>query len=149
MLHSEFRHNYSIIGFIRNQVYEVVWQREGPINISRDVVHPDVEFVNKWNDGFYHSNQNRYSEALGDFREAQQRLGENFGMLSSLIGDSFLRMKIIDSALVYTQRALMIDTLCWEANINLFLIAGATGDTITAISQINYLKRLSPWVFEE
>jgi two-component SAPR family response regulator len=117
--------------------------------MSRDVVHPDVEFVNKWNDGFYHSYHDRYEEALGDFREAQQRLGENFGMLSSLTGDCFLRMKIIDSALVYTQRALMLDSLCWEAHINLLIIAGAMGDTVTAINHINYLKRVSPWILEE
>ncbi len=149
MLHSEFRHNYSTTGFLLDQVHKVVWRRERTLNLSKDVVHPDIEFVNKWWDGFYHINRTTPDVTLADFLKARQRLGEDFTLLSFYIGDCYLKMKRIDSALVYLQEALMLDSLCYEARLDLIEIARMTGDAATAINQMTFLRRESPWIFDK
>ncbi len=149
MLHSEFRRSYRAIYLLRDKEYDALWQRKGPLDISKDVVHSDIEFVNKWWDGFYHINRTTPDVALADFLKARQRLGEDFTLLSFYIGDCYLKMKRIDSALVYLQEALMLDSLCCEARLDLIEIARMTGDAATAINQMTFLRRESPWIFDK
>jgi tetratricopeptide (TPR) repeat protein len=149
MLHSEFRRTYSTVGFMRDKSCVVAWQRKRPINMSRDVVHPDIEFVNSLSDGFYFLLRDRYNEALPYFLESQRRLGEDFTMLSHLSGECYLRMNRVDSALIYFQKALQLDTLCWEARIELVEIASKTGDAPASIKYVGDLKRLFPWIFDK
>jgi hypothetical protein len=149
MLHSEFRHNYSTTGFMRKQDLSVVWRRKGVIDMSKDVVHPDIEFVNELNDGLSYLKQAAFTEALADFREARRRLGGDYAMLSSVMGECFLSMNTKDSGLIYLRQALVLDTLCWEARMHLIDIASNARDTATVIDYINRLKHQSPWIFDK
>jgi hypothetical protein len=148
-LHSEFRHNYTAIGFISDRKLYTIWQRKCQLNMAKDVVNPDLEFVNKFVDGFYHvKHTNLYDVALGEIREARQRLGEDFAMLPCMIGDCFRRMNRTDSAMVYFRQAVMLDTLCWIARLYMLEIASRTGDTTTFLNQKAALQRQTPWIFE-
>lgn len=147
MLHSEFRHGYSTVCFLFNRVTTVVWRRKRQLDTSRDIVSPDIDFVYKLNDG---CNRLRTEPkmALVEFREARQRLGEDFTLFSYMTGECFLHMNKLDSAAVYFRQALMLDTLCSEARIMLIQIAYNTGDTVAMINQESYLKKFSPWLFD-
>ena len=148
MLHSEFRHNYSMLSFLRsNQPYEVVWWRKGMVNVSRDVVSSEVEFVNKWCDGIVRLRQSP-DVALADFREARRRLGEDYFLLSFAIGKCFLLMDKVDSGRVYLNQALVLDSLHWETRKLLVEVAQVTGDTALALHHLRFLKRYFPWNFK-
>jgi hypothetical protein len=149
LLHSEFRHNYTAIGFMSDRKLYMIWQRKCRLNMAKDVVNPDLEFVNKFVDGFYHVNHtNLYDVALGEIREARQRLGEDFAMLPFMIGDCFRRMNRADSAMVYFRQAVTLDTLCWIARLYMLEIASRTGDTTAFLNQKAALQRQTPWIFE-
>jgi two-component SAPR family response regulator len=132
-----------------DQKYYQIWRRKGHIDILKDVVNVDIEFIKNLCNGFNHLYSTTPDVALADFREAQWRLREDFTLLSIFTGDCFLRMNRIDSALVYLQQALLLDTLCWEARIDLIEIANKVGDNTTAMKQIQYLERSSPWMFDK
>jgi hypothetical protein len=149
MLHSEFRRSYATIGFPRDQSYKVVWGRRGEVDMSRDVVNPDLASVNKLIDGIYHLSRSTPDVALADFRASRRLLGEDYAVLLYTMGDCFLRQKQVDSALVYFRQALELDSLCWEARIKLVEIAGRTGDTATARYHENFLQQTSPWLFDQ
>ena len=89
-LHSEFRRNYSTLPFTHNNSYYPVWRRMGSVDISKDVIHPDIEFVNKINAGY--NVLKKPNAALMNFQEARRRLGESFTLLFYAIGDCYLQM---------------------------------------------------------
>jgi hypothetical protein len=148
MLHSEFRHGYSTVFFIHDKTYSVVWRRKRQLEMSRDIVNPDFNFVNKLIDGCDHLNRDILTMALTEFREARWRLGEDFPTLSFLTGECFLQMNMSDSALFYFQQALKLDSLCCEARLRLIKIANKNRDTAAIAKQVNSIKRLSPWIFD-
>ncbi len=149
MLHSEFRHNYAPTGFMRERQYKVVWRRVRDVDMSRDVVLPNVEFVQKLSDSFYHSNRSAPEVALKYFRETQELLGENYPLLDYSIGDCFSRMKVIDSAGYYFTKAANADPNAWEPRIRLMREATSKGDQATAQAIINDLTTRQPWLFDE
>jgi hypothetical protein len=144
LLHSEFRRNYSTLPFTLDNSYYPVWKLNGTFDISKDVIHHDVQFVNKINMGY--NLLGRPDAALLNFKEARQRLGENFTLLSYAIGDCFLQMDQIDSAKFYLQQALLSDSLCSEARYDLLGIADKTNDTSEYLTQQAALKKTAPWL---
>lgn len=148
MLHSEFRRRYHTVGFLRENAYKVVWMRKSKVDMTRDVVHTDFEFVNKLSDGIYHLSHSTPDVALSYLRESRRRLGEDYPVLSYTMGECFQKMNQMDSAMVYFQQALQIDSLCWEARANLVVIANQTGDTATANRNTIFLQTTSPWLFD-
>lgn len=145
-LHSEFRRNYSTLPFVLGSSYYPVWRRNGTIDIAKDVVCPNVEFVDKINAGY--NSLKRPEIALRNFQEAQQRLGEQFAVLSYAIGDCFLKLNQIDNAKFYLQQALLSDSLCSEAKYDLLEIADKTRNTKEYLIQQAALKKTAPWLLQ-
>jgi hypothetical protein len=147
MRHSEFRHNYSTIALGGSEGDYVLWRRNRPLQMSKDIVHPDVEFVNKISEASSFYDLAKPDEALADLYEARQRLGEDYAYISSLMADCYLRMNLIDSARTYSEKSIMLDSLCWESRCNLAEIARQRGDTAAIHRQTEILKRDAPWMF--
>ncbi|MGB5106735.1 MAG: hypothetical protein WBP42_08480 [Candidatus Zixiibacteriota bacterium] len=131
MLHSEFRHKYTTTGFLRERQYKVIWRRTGKVDMAQDVVHPNVDFVQKLSDSFYHSNRSSPDVALQYFRETKAILGEEFPLLDYSIGDCFSRMRQTDSAMYYFNKAADADTNSYEPRIRLIRAASERKDTTT------------------
>ncbi len=149
MMHSEFRHNFSPMGFIREKSYKVFWMRHGEIDMSRDQVHTDYKFVERMVDGFYHTNRTGPQKALPFFLESEQRLGEVYPLLDYAIGDCFFRSNQKDSALARFNRAIGMDPNAWEARIHAQHIALERGDTSTVIGLGTYMNERFPWLRDE
>ncbi len=149
MLHSEFRHKYAPTGFLRERQYKVIWRRTGAIDMAQDVVHPNVEFVQKLSDSFYHSNRSSPEVALQYFRETKALLGEEYPLLDYSIGDCFSRMKQADSAMYYFKKSADADTNAYEPRIRLIRDASARGDTTTVQIMAGKLSAKFPWLFDD
>jgi arabinofuranosyltransferase len=150
MLHSEFRHNYTTVGFLTPSIRFHIWRRKGEINISKDSVHPDIEFVNKFIDGINQLDlsQGKSEIALADFLESQRLLGENYPILSTQIGRCYQALHKVDSAQIYFRQALSVDALAWDARMGLIKIIYILGDTATANRLTTDFMRLSPWALD-
>ncbi len=148
MLHSEFRQGYRTTGFLRDQAYKVVWQRWRDIDMSRDRVFPDMEFVNKFNEGYYLQGQSAVQPALDAFNDAYRRLGEDFPLLYAAMGYCLLSLNQNDSARICLRKAIAADSLCWEAYPKLALLASRQNDTISVNRYQNFLMRHTPWLFD-
>jgi hypothetical protein len=145
MLHSEFRRCYSTIGFMHENIYFPVWQRKKDVDISKDIVSPHTEFVSTMYDGLNCMNQTP-DAALAEFRVARQQLGEEYALFSYFMGKCFLMMNNKDSASIYFNQALALDTLNLEARIGCIEIAKRNGDTSTVAAQKRILYNYFPWV---
>lgn len=149
MLHSEFRRNYRTIGFFRvGGGFKVMWRRIGEIDMARDAIHPDIEFVSKFSDALYHFNNTGPEVALEHLRESQARLGETYSVIDFMTGDCFLKMGSVDSASFYFEKALALDPNCWECRIRLANVAAAQGDTATTRLHDNVLRSEWWWIFD-
>lgn len=148
MLHSEFRNKYSPIGFFNKGMISTVWKRNAKIDISQNVIHPDVEFVNKMNDGMNNLSRLKLESALADFQEARERLKENYSILNICFSNYYFEMGKYDSALVYAEKVLSADSLSWLAQANIIKIALELRDSVTAINKLEILKRQHPWLFD-
>ena len=84
-----------------------------------------------------------------NFQEARRRLGESFTLLFYAIGDCYLQMDQIDSAKFYLQQALLSDSLCVEARMELLEIADKANDLKEFLSQQAFLKKTSPWLLDD
>ncbi len=149
MLHSEFRNNYTPTGFLRERQYKVIWRRTGEIDMSKDVVHPDINFVQKLSDSFYHNNNSAPDIALKSLRETQALLGEEFAVLDYSIGDCFSKLKQADSAAYYFNKAAAADTNAFEPRIRQIRAASERGDTETVQRIAEQLSTRAPWLFDE
>ncbi len=149
MLHSEFRNKYTPTGFLRERQYKVIWRRTGEIDMSKDIVHPDVNFVQKLSDSFYHNNNSAPDVALKSLRETQALLGEDFAVLDFSIGDCFSKLKQMDSAAYYFDKAAAADTNAFEARIRQIRAASERGDTETVQRIAEQLSTRAPWLFDE
>jgi arabinofuranosyltransferase len=148
MLHSEFRHDYRTIGFLREQSYKVVWQRWRDIDISRDSVLSDMEFINKLNEGYNQQSHSAMQPAMDAFSDAYRRLGEDFPVLYVAMGHCLLSLNQNDSAITYLQKAIATDSLCWEAYWKLALLAKQQKDTVALNRYQDFLRRHTPWIFD-
>jgi len=148
MLHSEFRHSYRTTGFLRDQSYKVVWQRWRDIDMSRDRVLPDMEFVNKFNEGFYQQGRSAMQPALDAFNDAYRRLGEDYPVLWYAMGHCLSRLNQNDSAAACFRKAIVADSLCWEAWSKLAMLASRQNDTASFKRCQDFLIRRTPWIFD-
>lgn len=149
MLHSEFRRNYTPTGFLRERQYKVIWRRTGEIDMSKDVVHPDINFVQKLSDSFYHVTRSAPEVALQTLREARALLGEDYSVISYSMGDVFSKLRQSDSAMYYFDQAAAADTNAFEPRIRQIREASARGDMGTMQRIANDLTTKSPWLFDE
>jgi arabinofuranosyltransferase len=149
MLHSEFRNGYGTIGFLRDQSYKVAWQRRRAIDMSRDKVLPDIEFVNKLNEGFYLQGRDSMKEALEALDDAYRRLGEDYSALWYAMGHCLSRIDQSDSAAVCFRKAIAADSLCWEAWSKLAMLASRQKDTASFDRCNNFLIKHTPWIFDQ
>ncbi len=147
-LHSEFRHNYTTTGFLLKGQYKVVWRRVGEVDMSRDVVHPDLEFVTRLNAAYNYLMVSDYRRALPEFKETWRLLGEERAINMCNIGDCYHRLNVLDSAYVYLNRALELDPNCWEARLRLINDAQNRADTTTFMLHYRALQQNSPWVLD-
>jgi hypothetical protein len=148
MLHSEFRQSYRTTGFLRDKSYKTVWKRWRDIDMSRDRVLPDMEFVNKFNEGFYQQGHFAMQPALDAFKDAYRRLGEDFPVLYVAMGQCLLALNQNDSALTCLRKAIAVDSLCWEAYYKLAILASQQNDTASLNRYQNFLMRHTPWLFD-
>ncbi len=146
LMHSEFRRNYAPMGFLREKQYKIFWQRDGVFDSTRDVVHPDIDFVSRLVDGLYHNNRTGPDRGLEYFREAQARLGEPYFVLDYAQGWSFSRMGQKDSARYYYHQAIEHDTMAFEAYIGLARLAVESGDAETANRLDLLIRSRWPWL---
>jgi arabinofuranosyltransferase len=149
MLHSEFRHCYRTTGFLRDQSYKIVWQRWRDIDMLRDRVLPDMEFINKLVEGFYQQGHSAMQPALDAFNDAYRRLGEDFPVLYFAMGHCLLRLNQNDSAATCFRKAIATDSLCWEAYSKLAILASRQNDTASFNRYLGFLSQHSPWLFDE
>jgi hypothetical protein len=149
MLHSEFRKKYKFLGFPWKAGIAIIWERKEKLELSKDVVCPDFKFVDKFCEACLYFVQNAPSKALASFQESQQRLGEEYAVIGTLKGWSFWALGMNDSAKIYFNKAIALDSLDWEARRGLLMIAQKKGDQTSYLYQINTLQRQSPWLFEK
>ncbi len=149
MMHSEFRHKFSPMGFVREGSYKVFWMRHGEIDMAADSVHHDYQFVERMVDGFYHTNRTGPQTALPMFKEAEQRLGEVYPLLDYAIGDCFYRSNQKDSARARFDRAIAMDDYAWEARIHAQHLALERGDTASVYAYGNYIMKRFPWLKDD
>ena len=149
MLHSEFRHKYNTIGIFNGDDLTVVWRKKMKIEMSHDVIHSDVKFVSELSAGMYFLNRLQPSEALPHFREAQDRLGEEYPVLLFHMGMCYLKLNDDVSAMSLFHRAVAADSLCWEARMKILQKASEEGDSNTALTHKSFLLRTAPWLFDK
>lgn len=148
MLHSEFRHCYRTVGFLRDKTHKVVWQRYRDVDMSSDRVHGDIGFMEKLTEGFYHQSRSAMQPALDAFKEASQRLGEGFPTLYYAIGHCEMSLNHNDSAASYFQKAIGVDSLCWEAYFKSAQLALRLKDTAAYKRNEEFLTSHAPWLFD-
>jgi len=148
ILHSEFRRNYRSIGFPQPGMTEwnIVFQRIGPVEMARDVVHPDIAFADNLNAGYGFLSQNKYDTALACFAAARQSLPEEYPDIVYCISDCLYQKNLLDSSLFYLNRALHLDSNCWKAHMLLGIIARSRGDTAEFYRQAAEIARILPWI---
>jgi hypothetical protein len=149
MLHSEFRRKYSPIGFFLRGELSVAYMRNGPIDISADVVHPDIAFVNELSDGYYYMNRKASQIALSHFLKARELLGEDYPILTFHLGLCNLDLKDEETALYYFSQAIEQDSTCWEAHFKMAQILDRRGDRDAADLRWQFLKRHFPWLIRQ
>jgi arabinofuranosyltransferase len=149
MLHSEFRRKYSPIGFILRGELSVGYKRNGTVDISADVVHSDIAFVNELSDGYYYLNRKALPIALSHFQKARELLGEDYPILTFNIGLCNLYLKYEDTALSYFHQAIEQDSTCWEARFKITQILERRGEHDVADLQWQFLKRHFPWLIRQ
>jgi len=124
MMHSEFRRKYAPTGFVYRNVTYVIWKKVANVDLSKDVIYHDPQFVNKIVDALNNLYlANSPNRALMDFRESY-------------------------SAAIYARKALQIDSTYWLGHVNMMTRALSIGDTITARLHLEVLKRHHPWLFD-
>jgi len=149
MMHSEFRRKYAPTGFVYRNVTYVIWKKVANVDLSKDVIYHDPQFVNKIVDALNNLYlANSPNRALMDFRESYARLGEDYPLILVGISSCFLAMNLIDSAAIYARKALQIDSTYWLGHVNMMTRALSIGDTITARLHLEVLKRHHPWLFD-
>jgi len=89
-----------------------------------------------------------YLNALPEFKKSWELLGEDYAGVIHSIGDCLWRLNQNDSALVYFNHAIELDSNCWESRMRLMALAHQSADTAAYLVQYDYLMRNSPWVFE-
>jgi len=149
MLHSEFRRKYSPIGFFLGRELSVAYRRNGPVDISADVVHPSVGFVNELSDGYYYMNRKASQIALSHFQKARELLGEDYPILTFHLGLCSLGLKDVDTALYYFRQAIEQDSTCWEAHFKIAQILDRRGERDAADLEWQFLKRHFPWLIRQ
>jgi hypothetical protein len=147
MLHSEFRKKYTLIGFFSRNGLRVIWRRIEPLDMSKDVVCSDIEFVNKIYEGCTYFGRNPH-EALISLHHARQKLGEEYALITLLSGLSYQQLNMIDSARVSFNQTLRLDSLSWMARVGLLEIAQRNRDGAAASYQMKFLQQQCPWIFE-
>ena len=148
MLHSEFRKKYTLIGFFSTNGLRVIWRRIEPLDMSKDVVCSDIEFVNKIYEGCTCFVNNPH-EALISLRHARQKLGEEYALITLLSDFSYEQLNMIDSARVSFNQTLRLDSLSWMARVGLLEIAHRNRDSATVSYQTKFLQQQCPWIFKE
>ena len=149
MLHSEFRRKYSPIGFFLRGELSAAYMRNGPVDISADVVHPSVGFVNELSDGYYYINRRAPQVALSHFQKARELLGEDYAILTFHIGLCNHLLKDEDTALYYFRQAIEQDSTCWEARLKMAQILDRRGERAAADLQWQFLTRHFPWLIRQ
>ena len=149
IMHSEFRKKYTPTGFNYMGSTRVVWRKISSIDLSKDVVHNDARFVNKVVDALNNLYREGLAEkALLDFRESYLRLNEDYPLILTGIGACFLQMNQRDSAVIYLEKALQVDSTYWLAHLNMITYLLGERDTATAKLHLDVLKRHHPWLFD-
>lgn len=149
MLHSEFRDNYSPTGFLRENQYKVIWRRVRDIDMSKDVVHPDAQFVQTLSDAIYHTNRSTPDVALEFLNKARGYLDKDYSVIEYSIGDAFAKMNRADSALYYFTKVANEDSNAYEARIRLIRYAAQRGDTAYVNQMGEALRARMPWIFDD
>ena len=84
-----------------------------------------------------------------DFYEARHKMNGGFATLSFLIGDCLFKTNRTDSAVVYLKEALKLDSLCWEAKLDMMNIYKQKDDTVSAHRMADDLWLTAPWILDE
>jgi tetratricopeptide (TPR) repeat protein len=150
-LHSEFRKNYSITGFLKDASkdrWAFIYMKCGDIIISRDSMFGDVGFINELKTGYDYRFERRFVDAANAFKEANLILSEEYDLLSSNIGECLYRQNLVDSPLPYFRRAIQLNQYNWRARNFLAKIALIKNRAALAQKQTATIMAMTPWVYD-
>jgi len=150
MLHSEFRNKYSANGFPMPGGLEwtIFFKKRENIDLSQDIIHPDLTFVNNLNEGFAKLNRNQFDASINYLEAAADNLKEEYALLYFGLGLSRLAQEKVDSSIIAFRRGLELDPDSWLIRMNLAEAAYIKRDSATVFKQLAIIKQFAPWMLE-
>jgi tetratricopeptide (TPR) repeat protein len=146
MMHSEFRRCYGTTGFFVDTTFVAGWKKRTAVDIDRDIVHHDLEFVDEFSEGIFYNNRFAWQKAIDHFQESARILGEDYSPLLSQMAICYYRLNQVEEAKLYFEKAIAVDSQCWEARLNLMRILRKEGKTPEAEVHKSFLMRETPWL---
>jgi hypothetical protein len=145
ILHSRFRQNYYTVVLPTPQRMLAIHRRKGEWT-KTDEVWPTIELAHTVNAAYNDLVRNDPAAATERMREVKATGPSDWAAADAFIAVAMLQQQQIDSALVYANRALAIDSFTVSAWQSLGSIATSRQDSAMLNLTRTHLKRLAPWL---
>lgn len=150
-MHSEFRKNYIVSGFHREQGqrWTNFFMKIGNYNIDRDQLLPDAGFVNLLHDALTNLSHGNIEAALDLIMEAANRLPpEEYAFLHYYKGDFLYRTGRESAARDFLEEALAAYPDDCRPRWRLGQLAARVGDTATINRLTDEIRDRQPWLLD-
>ena len=145
-LSSKFRENYYMYYFPEKILF-VVYKRKGEYT-TENQVFPDARFVNLYNEAINLEFQRDLYGCLNRLNEILEVGPKDFAWVYDYIAKCHFRLKNMEEAKRYAQKAVEMDDYCTMAHLLLHQIYLAEGDTTAALQESNKVLSHNPEMVE-
>ena len=145
LLNSQFRRNYSTIGFLAGGRMKVVWKRYGDFS-DPNVKLKSTEFADLMYDALNAMSASRFREAEPPLLKAVEICDHDFALAEFLLGQCYAQTGRIDEMISQYEKAIEIDPNHIESRVDLLSFYSTKGDQLKAAEVSKDLNRIAPWL---
>lgn len=147
ILHSKFRNNYYTVVFPTPQRMLAIHRRKGEFT-GTDEVWPTIELAHKYNAAYNELVKNDIPAAVAGMRDVIATGPQDWAAPVAFIAANKLGVRQPDSARIYADRALALDSFALSAWQTHGSLANASGDDSMMAFVQSHIRRLAPWLAE-
>ncbi|MFH1893711.1 MAG: hypothetical protein ABIK83_13640 [Candidatus Zixiibacteriota bacterium] len=145
ILNSQFRENYSTIGFLSGNRLKVIWKKRGNFS-SPNRQLPTTEFADLMYDGLNLMNDKKHTEAVEAFEKAAELCNHDFALAEFFIGQCSGELGQTEKMVKHCRKAIELDSYNLEARMDLSTYYSSIGNVEEVRKLSNEILTIAPWL---
>ncbi len=147
VLNSQFRRNYSTIGFISGNKLKVVWKKYGDFS-EPNIKLPTTELADEWYDGLNMLSSGKLELALEHFARASELCDGDLALIEHFRGVCYNKLGDQNKALEFYEHARSMSPNHLEARLALMRYYIQTENTTGQRAMTFEIRRIAPWLLQ-